>query len=149
MRGRMKTRGVSMALYAMFIAFVGVPLLGATVDVTRVWLKKAELDNAVKSACSAYANSADLRKFKSDGILELGAEARAEGYRFFGYNIPQGAELASMDYSVSAENEFVIIASCSGHASVKPIVFGGLASFEIVRSTTVKVKFGTTANWAG
>ena len=45
--------GATMALYAMFIAFVGVPLLGVTVDISRVWVKKAELSNAVEAACSA------------------------------------------------------------------------------------------------
>jgi hypothetical protein len=150
MRGRMKNRGVSMALYAMFLAFVGVPLLGATVDVTRVWLAKAELANAVQAACSAYANSADLWTFKNQETLKLGAEARAEGYRFFGYNIPKGATLDSMEYAVSPDyiNSNTIIASCRGSMDFKPVILAGLVSIKIEKSTTVKVKFATTANWA-
>jgi hypothetical protein len=144
---RRKERGVAMALYAAFIALVGVPLLGATVDLTQVWLKKAELANAVEAACSAYVGAPDLWAFKNRGELELGAEARAEGYRFFGYNIPEGGELTEMTYYPSDQNDYTYIARCSGHMSVRPIILAGLVSFELRKTVTVKVKFASTNRW--
>jgi hypothetical protein len=144
-----RSRGVSMALYAMFLAFVGVPLLGATVDVTRVWLKKAELANAVEAACSAYANTPDTGVFKSSGNAVLGAKAQGEGYRLFGYNMPTGGSLTNMSYDVEEESPTLklIVATCSGSATIRPIVLAGLVSFEVRKTVQVKAKFGTTANW--
>ncbi len=136
-----------MALYAMFIGLVGMPLLAATVDVTRVWLKKAQLANAVEAACSAYANTPDKRVFKNTGVFLLGGEAREEGYRFFSYNIPEGGELTEMTYFPSNQNDYTYIARCSGHMSVRPIIFAGIASFELVKTVTVKVKYATIGRW--
>jgi hypothetical protein len=144
---RRKARGVSMALYAAFIGLVGVPLLAATVDVTRVWITKAELANAVEAACSAYANSPDKHIFKQTGKFVLGGEAQAEGYRFFGYNIPEGGEITEMTYYPSNQNDYTYIARCSGHASVQPMIFAGVASFELVKTVTVKVKFASPYQW--
>jgi hypothetical protein len=142
-----KERGVAMALYAAFIGLVGVPLLGATVDLTQVWLKKAELANAVEAACSAYANTPDKAEFRQTGRLVLGAEARAEGYRFFGYNIPEGGELTELAYYPSNQNDYTYVARCSGHMSVRPIIFAGIASFELRKTVTVKVKFADPTRW--
>jgi hypothetical protein len=142
-----KERGVAMSLYAAFIGLVGVPLLGATVDLTQVWLKKAELANAVEAACSAYANTPDLWAFKNRGELELGGEARAEAYRFFGYNIPEGAELTELTYYPGGGNEFTYVARCSGHMSVRPIVLAGLISFELRKTVTVKLKYADPTGW--
>ncbi|MBN1439747.1 MAG: hypothetical protein JW929_10085 [Anaerolineales bacterium] len=141
---RMRSRGAAMALYAAFIGLVGVPLLAATVDVTRVWLKKAELSNALEAACSAYANTPDLAAFKNRGALELGSEARAEGYRFFGYNISEGGQLTEMTYFPGPQDNGVYIARCSGRISVRPIIFAGIASFDLVKTVTVKVKFASS-----
>jgi hypothetical protein len=96
---RRNPRGIAMSLYAAFIGLVGVPLLALAVDGTRVWLKKAELANAVEAACSAYANTPDPSAFKKKGVLELGSKARAEGYRFFGYHIPEGGQLTELTTS--------------------------------------------------
>ena len=137
---RRRARGVSMALYASFIGLVGIPLLAATVDVTRVWIKKAELANAVEAACSAYANTPEKRLFKQTGEFHLGGEAQAEGYLFFGYNISEGGELTEMTYYPSNQDDYTYIARCSGRASVRPMIFAGVASFELVKTVTVKVK---------
>ena len=142
-----KARGISMALYAAFIGLVGVPLLAATVDVTRVWIKKAELANAVEAACSAYANTPDKHAFKQTGEFVLGGEARAEGYRFFGYNMPEGGELTEMTLIPGNQDDYTYIARCSGHASVRPMIFAGVASFELVKTVAVKVKFSSPYRW--
>jgi hypothetical protein len=141
-------RGAAMALYAMFIATVGVPLLAATVDVSRVWVKKAELANAVEAACSAYANTPDARAFLDEGRTVLGAKARGEGLRLFGYNMPQGGALTGMSYTVEVSTQLSLVtASCSGTASIRPVIFAGLASFELRKTVTVKAKYGTPVNW--
>jgi hypothetical protein len=101
----------------------------------------------VEAACSAYANTPDLRAFKNRGVFELGAKARAEGYRFFGCNIPEGGELTEMTYYPSHQNEYTYIARCSGRMSVRPIIFAGIASFELRKTVTVKVKFSSTTRW--
>jgi hypothetical protein len=152
MKTRWKSRGVSMALYAMFIAFVGVPLIAATVDITRVWLKRAELTNALEAACSAYANTPDTDAFINQGRTVLGAKARGEGYRLFGYNIPEAGSLTGMSYVTDEEGgpfPPVITAQCSGTASIRPIVFIGLLSFDLEKTVAVKAKFGTVTNFPG
>jgi hypothetical protein len=125
-------------------AWSGVPLLAATVDLTRVWLKKAELANAVEAACSAYANTPDKGHFKQTGEFRLGTEARAEGYRFFGYNVPKDGELTELTYFPSNQNGYTYIARCSGSVTIRPIIFAGIASFELRKTVTVKVKFASS-----
>jgi hypothetical protein len=149
MKRMRRYRGATMALYAMFIAFVGLPLLGVTVDVTRVWLKKAELANAVEAACSAYVNTPDAEAFTRGEGIKLGTEARGEGSRLFGYNMPKGGALTSMDFEVKDEGagHIIVIATCSGRASIRPIIFAGVASFEVVKTVTIKSKYGTSTNW--
>jgi hypothetical protein len=142
-----KERGVAMALYAAFIGLVGVPLLGATVDLTQVWLKKAELANAVEAACSAYANTPDKAEFRQTGRLVLGAEARAEGYRFFGYNIPEGGQLTELKFEPSSLNGYTYVATCRGKVTVRPIILAGLVPFEVKKTVTVKVKFASPGHW--
>jgi hypothetical protein len=141
--------GATMALYAMFIAFVGVPLLGVTVDITRVWLKKAELANAVEAACSAYVNTPDVTAFEEGQGIKPGPDARGEGYLIFSYNMPDGGELTNMQFEVKDDGKgsTVAISTCSGRATIRPIVFAGVASFEVVKTVTVKAKYGTSTNW--
>lgn len=143
-----RCRGAAMALYAMFIGLVGVPLLAATVDISRVWVKKAELANAVEAACSAYANSPDTQAFLDSGKTVLGVEARSEGHRLFGYNLPDGGALTGMSYVVEETTNLTLVtATCSGTTSIRPVIFAGIASFEIKKTVTVKAKFGTPSNW--
>jgi hypothetical protein len=147
-RKRKVVRGAAMALYAMFIATVGVPLLAATVDISRMWVKKAELANAVEAACSAYANTPDARAFLTGGETVLGAEARSEGRRLFGYNMPRGGALTGMSYTVQKSPTLALVtATCSGTASVRPVIFAGLASFELRKTVSVKAKYGSPVNW--
>ena len=147
-RGMTACRGASMALYAVFIATVGVPLLAATVDLSRVWVKKAELANAVEAACSAYANTPDAKVFLEQGRTVLGAEARSEGMRLFGYNMPEGGALTGMTYAMEESAGLAqVTATCSGSASIRPVIFAGIYSFELRKTVTVKAKYGTPGNW--
>jgi hypothetical protein len=149
MRRMRRFRGATMALYAMFIGFVGVPLLGVTVDLTRVWVTKAELTNAVEAACSAYANTPDVDAFMEGKGVNLGPKARSEGYRLFGYNNPKGGSLTNMSFVVNEEPAgfTLVAATCSGTATVRPMIFAGVVSFNVVKTVTVKAKFGTSTNW--
>lgn len=147
MRGMRRYRASTMGLYAMFIAFVGVPLLAATADMSIVWLRRAELSNAVDAACSAYAHTPDIPEYRRHKVLRLGPEARSEGYKYFGMNMTKDGALTGMRYSVSPTFPDTVIATCTGSASVRPIVFVGFASFDISHTSTVKAKFGTSTNW--
>jgi hypothetical protein len=148
MSGRRRYRGTTMALFAMFIATVVVPLLGATVDISRVWLQKAKLANAVEAACAAYANTPDLDVFTEGGGAILGTKARAQGYRLFGYNMPEGGALTSMGFAAKQESSTMIVtATCVGTAEIRPMIFVGMASFVMRKSVTVKAKYATATNW--
>jgi hypothetical protein len=137
-----------MGLYAMFIVSVGVPLLAATVDISRLWLKRAQLTTAVESACSAYANSANLQTLMDTGTIKLEEDARREGYRLFSYNMPSGGELTGMTYTTSVELGYpVITAVCTGRASIRPLVLVGAVSYDIEKSVTVKIKLGSSNTW--
>jgi hypothetical protein len=146
-----KTRGGVMALYAAFIGLVCVPLLAVTVDGTRIWLKKAELANAVEAACSAYANTPDVQAFQDGKGVRLGDGARGEGLRLFGYNMPEGGSLTNMAYTVDDRGPFLkmVTATCTGRASLRLMIIGGQVSINLVKTVTVKAKFGTTLNWGG
>jgi hypothetical protein len=143
-----RRRGSAMALYALFIAFVGVPLVVATADVTRLWLKRAQLAGAVEAACSAYVNAPDMTSFRDGGPVKLGVEARNEGYRYFSLNMPDGI-LTGLSYTVKGDSPMyqVVTAFCSGQAFIRPLAFMGLVKLEISQSTMVKAKFGIPMNW--
>ncbi|MBN2084213.1 MAG: hypothetical protein JW748_03245 [Anaerolineales bacterium] len=146
---RTRRSGGVMALYAAFIGLVGVPLMALTVDGTRIWLKKAELANAVEAACSAYANTPDMQAFQDGQGVRLAPEARSEGIRLFSYNIPEGGSLTNMAYTVEDKGPFLkmVTATCTGRASVRLMLTGGSISINLVNTVTVKAKFGTTSNW--
>jgi hypothetical protein len=144
---RNSRRGGAMALYAMFLALVGLPLLVATVDASRVWVRRAELANAVEAACAAYAHLPDEGIFLREGKLKLEGEARSEGYRIFAYNLPEGGALTGMSYRVSERFSDTIIAMCAGEADFRPMILAEAASFHFTYSTTVKVKYGSAGNW--
>jgi uncharacterized membrane protein len=65
--------------------------------------------------------------------------------------MPTGGSLTDMSYTVGEENANLqlIVATCSGSATIRPIVLAGLVSFEVRKTVQVKAKFGTTANWGG
>jgi hypothetical protein len=148
MRRPPRRRGSAMALYALFIAFVGVPLIVATVDITRLWLKRAQLAGAVEAACSAYVNAPDIPAYRGEGIVKLGADARNEGWRYFADNMTDGV-LTDLSYTVEEDNSGnqVVVAFCSGEAFIKPLAFMGFVTLEVTQSTTVKAKYGTATNW--
>jgi hypothetical protein len=145
---RPRRRGSAMALYALFIAFVGVPLMVATVDVTRLWLKRAQLAGAVEAACSAYANTPDVREYREKDSVKLGADARSEGWRYFAANMPDGT-LTDLSYTVEEDNSnnSVVVAYCRGEAFIKPLAFMGFVTLRVSQTTTVKAKYGTSTNW--
>jgi hypothetical protein len=148
MNMRRKARGSAMALYAMFIGTVCVPLLAATVDISRMWVKQAELANAVEAACSAYVNTPDTAVFIESGRTVLGAEARSEGRRLFGYNMPSGGALTGMSFAVEETPGLALVtATCSGRAGIRPVILAGLAEITVAKTVTVKAKYGSPANW--
>jgi hypothetical protein len=140
-----------MALYAVFLALVGLPLLIATVDISRVWVRRAQLANAVEAACAAYAHAPDMDALKMGKDIELEGKARSEGFRIFAYNIPEGGTLTSMTFIVRQVGDdpdsAVITATCSGRADFRPMILAGFVSFDLRKTVTVKAKFGSTTNW--
>jgi hypothetical protein len=88
-----RNRGSTMALYATFLALVGIPLLALNVDVARVYVAKARLRSATQAACQAYGGMLDLESFRESGKWQFRGDAMAMAYRIFYQSSPTGASV--------------------------------------------------------
>ena len=70
-----KEHGYSMAFWAMFIAFVAVPMMALLWDASRYMDLRGELQMAADAAAVAAAQDADVPHFRQTGEVRLGAGA--------------------------------------------------------------------------
>jgi hypothetical protein len=148
---RSKRRGSTMALYAMFLVTVGVPLLAVGVDVSRVKYAGLQLVNATQAACQAYANSLDVSAFKKNEGLKF-RNGYQNAYRVFFTAMPSSASFIPVEVrkpdparggaSIPAEKVMIL---CSGSAKVRAILpfFG---DYSLSASATAITKFSTEIN---
>jgi hypothetical protein len=83
-----------MALYASFLALVGVPLMMLCVDVARAYIARVRLVNATEAACTAYAHTLDIEEFKIFGRTKPATNALSEGWYIFTVAAPAGASFS-------------------------------------------------------
>jgi uncharacterized membrane protein len=63
--------GYSMALYAVLLAVVGIPLMSLSIDITRLMYARTHLQAAVDAACEAGAQALDVPTFLQTGLRQI------------------------------------------------------------------------------
>ncbi len=77
-------RGQNLAMFALVLAFLLVPLMTLVVDVPRYFILRATLQSAVDAAAEAAARCVDVAWYQETGEVRLDvACARAEAWRHF------------------------------------------------------------------
>jgi Flp pilus assembly protein TadG len=66
-------RGNSMAWMAIIMAFLMVPLMGLTMDVTRAMYVRTHLQAATDAGCQAAADSMHVTLFQNTGMRQINA----------------------------------------------------------------------------
>jgi hypothetical protein len=141
-----RRRGNTMALYAMFIVCVGIPLLMLTVDLSRAWLASVQLRGTTLAACQAYAHSIDIRAFQTSSQIKFKGDAYAKIAYVVARSSPKNARVPLPVVQIlNSGDSRVVIVRCTGTASVVRII--GFGSFTVTSSAVAKVKLGTDTNW--
>lgn len=63
--------GYSMAMYAILLAVVGIPLMSLSIDITRLMYARTHLQAAVDAACEAGAQALDVPTFLQKGVQQI------------------------------------------------------------------------------
>jgi hypothetical protein len=131
-----------MALYAMFLVTVGVPLLAVGVDVARVKYTGLQLANATQAACQAYANSLDIKTFRETKELKF-----TNGYwnaynNVFRRMMPGTATFFPAEIRRSDAGIDKIEIVCMGSADIRPII-PLVGNYHVSASASAKTKFST------
>jgi hypothetical protein len=134
--------GVSMALYASFLALVGVPLLALTVDVTRAYLANTRLRNATSTGCESYVRSLDTKKFVEKGETDFSSQAGGNALEVFAQSAPPGS---SLEIVPTVKNGRAV-AICTGKNALRPII-PILPVYNLSSQAAAKADFATTKNW--
>jgi hypothetical protein len=141
-----RTKGNTMALYACFIALVGVPLMMMCGDVTRAYAARIRLVNATEAACEAYANTLDVENFQETLETRVDDKALGIAWTFFAQGAPRGAYISFTNRTMPSEKNAgkeILVAQCRGGYVLKGIFQDyGMSHFASAQS-----RFGTTRNW--
>jgi Flp pilus assembly protein TadG len=135
-------RGATMALYAVFLVVVGIPLLALTVDVTHVYSANVRLRNATAAGCEAYARSLDTKIFVETGETKISPDAAGNAYQVFTPSAPQGSTL---EITATIKNNRVV-AMCVGRNSLRPLI-PLFPVYNLSSKAASKADFATTKNW--
>jgi hypothetical protein len=137
-----------MALYATFLALVGIPLLALNIDVARVYVAKARLRSATQAACQAYSTMLDYKNFQTSGTWGFESNAMSEAYRVFYQSIPSGGSISINTIEKDAGSVgHIFIVQCSGRLIVSAILWVGRSYYNLTQYSQVKAKFGNTDSW--
>jgi hypothetical protein len=143
---RLRAKGNSMALYAGFLAIVGVPLLTLTGDVTRAWASYIKLTNATEAACNAYANTLDIEHFQKTEETRAGPKALSMAYQSFFGGAPSGASVfitSGAEESTKNPGKYFLVARCTGRYSFA----GFFRPYSMTHFSMAQARFGTIENW--
>jgi hypothetical protein len=140
-----------MALYAVFLFTVGMPLLMLGVDVSRVELMRVKLRAATTAACQAYANSLDPHVFIFEDRIEFTQKYPTANDVFtfamgnsgtFGAVVERNSAAdVLIDAKTGTMAEKVVI-RCFGNGFVSAMI-PFLGNYAISETATVKTKFST------
>jgi hypothetical protein len=143
---RKRSRGSTMALYATFLALVGIPLLALNIDVARVYVAKARLRSATQAACQAYGSMLDTEFFQGSNLWRFKSNAMGVANTVFFSTMGSGSINITASLKGSGDNQ-VYIVDCRGDYVVSPIMWVGVSYYKQTQYAQVKVKFSTTSNW--
>ena len=120
---RFNENGYSMGWYAVVFAFVLLPLMSLTVDITRLLYVRNDLQTSVDAACEAAGLAADSAYFNRTGEqrihLGLAASFALQAFR------ASVIEAGLMDYSPSLTSVSALSPTevgCVARASVQPFI---------------------------
>ena len=112
-----------MAWWAMVMAFILAPLMSLVVDVTRLLLARADLQQAVDAACEAAALAGDTPYFNATGAqrIDAGLAASYAVQAFAAATVEAGARLVQPSLTaVSVVGPTEV--ACEATASLQPII---------------------------
>jgi hypothetical protein len=136
-----------MALYAIFLAMVGVPLLALNIDVARVYVAKARLRSATQAACQAYGSMLDYDYFRVFGGWRFKGNAMGMAYNVFFTSMRSGSiSINAVQKNVGTDDQFYLV-ECRGSSIVSPLMWVGVSFYNQTQYVQVKTKFSTTTNW--
>jgi hypothetical protein len=122
-----RTRGTTMALYAAFILFVGVPLMALTWDIGRLRAAKTKLSNAAEAGCAAYVNLVDADSWIfTQGAPKFAPNAATVALSVFYASAPPGSILF-ITPSIGPGN--LMKAQCTANTTVHPFIDLGLGDY--------------------
>lgn len=116
-------RGYSMALYAVILATVGIPLMSLSVDITRLMYARTHLQAAVDAACEAGAQALDVPTFQTTGVRQIDyALALSYALREFHTTVSSTSLMRSGAHLSAVQLVSPTVLSCSGTVQVDPMV---------------------------
>ncbi len=121
-----RTRGNTMALYAAFILFVGVPLMALTWDISRLRAARAKLTSATEAGCAAFVNLVDADAWITGGPQQFSPNARTAALGAFYATAPPGSTLF---ITPSIGPGMLMKAQCTGFTMVHPFIDVGLGDY--------------------
>jgi hypothetical protein len=142
-----RRNGSTMALYATFLALVGIPLLALNIDVARVYVGKARLRSATQAACQAYGTMLDYKAFQYDEVWKFKETAMQEAYTAFYLALPSGGSISITATEKSSGLNHIYLVECRGRLIVSALLWVGRSYYNLNQYAQVKVKFATTENW--
>lgn len=115
--------GYSMAWWAVFFAFVLLPLMSLAVDITRLLFVRTDLQTSVDAACEAAALAGDARFFNITGQerIDLGLGRRYASQAFSA----SAAEAGIVGYSPALTGLALLSpteVACAAQAVVTPLI---------------------------
>jgi hypothetical protein len=136
-----------MALYATFLALVGIPLLALNIDVARVYVGKARLRSATQAACQAYGGMLDYEFFQGSNGWRFKGDAMGMAYNVFFTSMRSGSiSINAVQKNVGTDDQFYLV-ECRGSSIVSPLMWVGVSFYNQTQYVQVKTKFSTTTNW--
>jgi hypothetical protein len=121
-----RARGNTMALYAAFILFVGVPLMAFTVDVSRLRAAQVKLMAATEAGCAAYANSVNADVWITGGQYQFASNAQVSAVSVFYLTAPPNSWL---NIAPDIGNGLPMQAHCIGGTTVYPFIDMGIGEY--------------------
>jgi hypothetical protein len=121
-----RTHGNTMALYAAFILFVGVPLMALTWDIGRLRAAQAKLSVAAEAGCAAYVSLADADTWITGGEARFNPNAQTASLVAFSNTAPPESTLFITPLKGAGD---LLKAHCTARTTVHPLIDVGLGDY--------------------
>jgi hypothetical protein len=121
-----RTRGNTMAFYAAFILFVGVPLMALTWDIGRLRAAQAKLSVAAEAGCAAYVSLANADAWSSGGSAQFNPNGQVAALGAFYNTAPPESTLFITPLKGAGD---LLKAHCTARTTVHPFIDIGLGDY--------------------